>query len=50
LQISSDVSGRGAETVVRGRLKAKQEEARKKKENNEITEEVKKKYQQWSKG
>jgi len=50
LQISAEVSGRGAETVVRGRLKAKQEEARRKKEENEITEEVKKKYSQWSKG
>ena len=49
-QLSSEVSGRGAETKVRGRLKEKAEEERKKKEKNEITDAVKDKYKQWSKG
>ena len=44
------MSGRDAETKVRGRLKEKQEEERKKKEKNEITDEVKNKYSKWSKG
>ncbi len=48
--ISDDVSGRGAETVVRGRLKAKEEERKRKQEENEITDEVKSKYSRWSKG
>jgi hypothetical protein len=44
------VSGRGAATNVRGRLKAKEQEAREKKENNEITDAVKTRYAQWNKG
>ena len=50
LQLSADVSGRGAETKVRGRLKEKEREEQRKKEANEITEQVKEKYSRWSKG
>lgn len=49
-QLSSDVSGRNAETKVRGRLKAKAEEEEQKRKEQEITEEVKAKYSRWSKG
>lgn len=48
--LSSDVSGRNAETKVRGRLKAKAEEEEQKRKEQEITEEVKAKYSRWSKG
>ncbi|XP_040563562.1 uncharacterized protein [Lepeophtheirus salmonis] len=49
-KLSNDVSGRGAETKVRGRLKEKEELKRKKKKENEIPDEVKEKYTRWSKG
>ncbi|TRY77773.1 hypothetical protein TCAL_07853 [Tigriopus californicus] len=48
--LSSDVSGRNAQTQVRGRLKAKAEEEEQKQKEHEITEEVKAKYSRWSKG
>ena len=49
-RLGSEVSGRDAETKVRGRLKEKEEEERKKAEANEINDEVKQKYSRWSKG
>ena len=49
-RLGSEVSGRDAETKVRGRLKEKEEEERKKAEANEINDEVKEKYSRWRKG
>ena len=48
--LSSEVSGKGAKTMVRGRLKEKEEEEEKRKAQAEISEEVKEKYSRWSKG
>jgi len=49
-ELKPEISGKGAETKVRGRLKAKEEEAKKKKEKNEITDAVKEKYAAWGRG
>lgn len=49
-RLDASVSGRGAETMVRGRLKAKKEEEEEKRKKNEITDEVKAQYKKWSKG
>ena len=48
--LSSEISGRGARTKVRGRLLEAEERKREKERNNEITEEVKDKYAKWNKG
>jgi hypothetical protein len=49
--LSSDVSGRHAETKVRGRLKDKEAEDREKRENEEkLRKELTSKYQKWNKG
>ena len=44
------MSGRGADTKVRGRLKEKQEEEKRKKEKAAIPDHVKDQYAKWSKG
>lgn len=49
-RLDASVSGRGAETMVRGRLKEKQREEEEKRKKNEITDEVKAQYKKWSKG
>ena len=49
-RLDASVSGRGAETVVRGRLKEKQREEEERRKKNEITDEVKAQYKKWSKG
>ena len=49
-RLDASVSGRGAETKVRGRLKEKQREEEEKRKKNEITDEVKDQYKKWSKG
>jgi len=48
--LSTDVSGRNAETRVRGRYKEKLEEESRRKEKAAIPDEVKAKYAAWSKG
>lgn len=48
--LSSDISGKGAQTVIRGRLKEKQEDEQKRKAQAEISEQVKEQYGRWSKG
>ena len=51
LQLSSDVSGRNAETKVRGRLKEKESEEREKRENEDkLRKELTSKYEKWNKG
>ena len=50
LQLSADVSGRNAETKVRGRYKEKLEEESRRKEKAAIPDEIKAKYAAWSKG
>ena len=49
-RLDASISGRGAETVVRGRLKEKQREEEERRKKNEITDEVKAQYKKWSKG
>eukprot|EP00096_Caligus_rogercresseyi_P010854 TRINITY_DN4080_c0_g1_i1.p1 TRINITY_DN4080_c0_g1~~TRINITY_DN4080_c0_g1_i1.p1 ORF type:complete len:507 (+),score=147.64 TRINITY_DN4080_c0_g1_i1:53-1522(+) len=49
-KLSNDVSGRGAETKIRGRLKEKEELKKQKQKEHEIPDEVKQKYTRWSKG
>ena len=49
-QLSADVSGRNAETKVRGRYKEKLEEESRRKEKAAIPDEIKAKYAAWSKG
>lgn len=50
-KLSSEVSGRGAATKVRGRLKDKQEEERLKKDRDEaFRKEMEAKYAKWNKG
>jgi hypothetical protein len=50
-QLSSDVSGRDAETKVRGRLKEKESADREKRENEEkLRKEMTEKYDKWNKG
>ena len=48
--LSSEISDKGAKTMVRGRLKEKQAEEERKKAKVEISEAVKEKYTRWSKG
>jgi len=48
--LSSEISGKGAKTMVRGRLKEKQAEEERKKAEAEIPDAVKEKYSRWSKG
>ena len=48
--LSSEVSGKGAQTMVRGRLKEKQAEEERRKAETEIPDAVKEKYSRWSKG
>ena len=51
LQLSTDVSGKGAATKVRGRLKNKEEEERAKKEANEaFRKDLEARYAKWNKG
>ncbi len=50
-QLSSDVSGRDAETKVRGRLKEKEAEEREKRESNDkLRQELTSKYEKWNRG
>merc|ERR1712218_117446 len=48
--LSSEISGRGAKTMIRGRLKEKRAEEERKKAESEISETVKEQYSRWSKG
>ena len=48
--LSSSVSGKGAKTTVRGRLKEKQEEEERRKAKSEISEQVQEQYARWGKG
>lgn len=48
--LSSHISGKGAETQVRGRLKEQKEEEEKRKAKSEISDQVKEQYSRWSKG
>ena len=51
LQLSSEVSGRGAKTKVRGRLKDEAEEEKLKKERAELVrKDMEAKYARWNKG
>ena len=51
LQLSTDVSGKGAATKVRGRLRDKEEEERAKKEANEaFRKDLEARYAKWNKG
>ena len=51
LQLSSDVSGRNAETKVRGRLKEKESEEKEKKESEaKLRQELESKYSKWNRG
>ena len=51
LQLSSEVSGRGAKTKVRGRLKNEEEEEKLKKERAEmVRKDMEAKYARWNKG
>ena len=51
LQLSSEVSGRGAKTKVRGRLKDKEEEEKIAKERAELVrKDMEAKYARWNKG
>ena len=51
LQLSSEVSGRGAKTKVRGRLKNEAEEEKLKKERAEmVRKDMEAKYARWNKG
>ena len=50
LQLSADVSGKNAETRIRGRYKEKLDEESKRKEKAAIPEDVKAKYAAWGKG
>ena len=43
-----DVSGRFAETKVRGRAKEEEEKKRLEKEKKEVPEEIKRKFEQWN--
>ena len=51
LQLSSEVSGRGAKTKIRGRLKDKEEEEKIAKERAELVrKDMEAKYARWNKG
>ena len=51
LQLSSEVSGRDAETKVRGRLKEKESAEKEKRENEEkLRKELTEKFNKWNKG
>ena len=50
-QLSSEVSGRDAETKVRGRLKEKESAEKEKRENEEkLRKELSEKFNKWNKG
>jgi len=48
--MDSEVTGRFAETKVRGRLKEKEEKERLEKEKKEVPEHIKQKFEQWNRG
>jgi len=49
-QLPDEVSGRHAETKVRGRLAEKEQKLKEEKERKEVPEEVKEKFKEWNKG
>ena len=48
--LSDEVSGRNAETKIRGRLAEKEAKLKAEKEKKEVPEEIKEKFQTWNRG